>query len=86
MAEGAPVSFEVDPMFRPSLARTLLRLGYLFPNWHIDASVAGDRVSVVTPDPASVVQRELAYALYREHILSQTLPLRAQMHERLFGR
>jgi hypothetical protein len=60
------------PYVEPALAR----LRYLYPD--IEFAAAGNDIEVLSAkgEPAAMVEREIRYALYREKIYAETLPLR----------
>jgi hypothetical protein len=76
------IEIEVKPAFAGYLDAAITRLSYLFPRLRfsqcdIAISVSGDSLDHAT------ITREVNFALYRERIYSETLPLRERMYKAL---
>ncbi|BBE72981.1 hypothetical protein [Oharaeibacter diazotrophicus] len=79
-------SVPVADVFQPVLDAALTRLRYLHPGWGFEAADGGILVSIPDGQGASDVEREIAYALYRERILSETMDMRRSLLDLVGGR
>lgn len=71
------IEIDVPDEFWPYVAAAVMRLGYLYPSWTIAVPTSNAiMLSVEPPEPAPLVRREVTYALYRERIRSEGIPLR----------
>jgi hypothetical protein len=69
------VRVEIPNGFEKSAEVALQRLKYLYP--HATLSIVGSVIEgAADPQDASLLSREIHYALYRERIYAQTFPLR----------
>jgi hypothetical protein len=71
----------VEGPFRPHIATAVTRLRYLFPALRFEASVDWIIVTGKVGVDANALAREIQYALYREKIYSETLPMRHALIE-----
>jgi hypothetical protein len=75
----------VPAEFAAAVSSALVRLQYLYPSYAFQTE--GERIVVtgVEPERLPEMQREITYALYREKIYADGLPMRRRLYERLFG-
>lgn len=79
------ITIPVSPLFVPHVEAAVARLSYLFPKWAISTS-APSVIHVDAPSTeTAIASREIKYALYREKVYADTLPMRSRMYQRLFG-
>lgn len=71
----------VEEPFRPHIASVVTRLRYLFPELRFKAEVEGISVTGDVGARADALAREIQYALYREKIYAETLPMRQALVE-----
>lgn len=71
----------IDPVLLPYLGSALARMRYLYPD--IEFVVKGNVVEVAgkANRPSAAAERDVLYALYREKIYAETLPLRRALIE-----
>ena len=68
----------VAEVFEPYVASALVRLGYLYPDARFVPVANGIEITTDGADH-DVLAREVQYALYREKIYAETLPLRQSL-------
>jgi hypothetical protein len=76
----------VDPMMVPFVEPALARLGYLFPKVEFVFEGSAIAIKDTFGAPPETVAREVRYALYREKIYAETLPLRRALVEAVTGK
>ncbi len=72
---------EVAERFRPYTDAALARLQYLYPKINFVLIADGIEVSGNIDIPSETLSREIHYALYREKIYAETLPMRRALIE-----
>lgn len=74
----------VSEQFHAYCDQAMLRLGYLYPD--LDFSFSGSAICVSGGETQSIsnLSREVKFALYREKIYQESLPLRERMYQALF--
>jgi hypothetical protein len=68
--------FLIPSLFQPHAAAALVRLQYLYPAVSFALNDAGFAVEPVDDVSLADLRRDIAYALYREKIFADTLPMR----------
>ena len=76
----------IAPVMLPYIEPVLARLRYLHPN--VQFELAGKAIEIACPPdtPTAEIQRDVQYALYREKIYAETLPLRRALIEAVTGK
>jgi hypothetical protein len=76
---------EIEPLFRSHLAAAVARLSYLHPQSTFSVTETGVSVSTEDRDDTNL-KREICYAVYRQQIYLETLPLRRTLIDGLLAR
>lgn len=76
---------EIEPLFRGHLAAAVARLSYLYPQSTFAVTETGVSVSTGDRDETDL-KREIFYAVYRQQIYIETLPLRRTLIDGLLAR
>lgn len=71
----------VEVPFRPHIASAVTRLRYLFPALRFEVAADGISVTGEVGARSDALAREIQYALYREKIYAETLPMRQALVE-----
>lgn len=76
---------EVSSALEPYVAQALLRLSYLYS--HVQFAFEHGYICIVSAREVDccLLKSEIAHALYREKIFTETLPMRRAIYDRIFG-
>lgn len=78
MSKDEATVVEFPTAFRGAIDAAIVRLSYRYPSWSLEA--VGDGIAVIAPDTSGeLIRREVAYAVYRERIFTETLQMRRDL-------
>lgn len=86
LGQGAQALIPIPMELHPYLSAAAVRVGYLHPNFTIELSPEGFRVSGPQAVRQLGLKRDLLHAVYREKIYHETLALRQGLLDLLKSR
>ncbi|MFK0332712.1 hypothetical protein ACIQUB_16435 [Rhizobium sp. NPDC090275] len=77
--QSIPLRIEIPPQFLPYLSDTIVRFRYLQPDIELEMGKGFVLLSKADAPPASGLDRDFLFCLYRQKIYAETLPLRSAL-------